>query len=195
MPSNEASRIVAAASAATGKINPAEIVLFPFDHQSLPFNRGLALTLVAGAKHKRQDPLLTNAPGAFISAMKRLGAQNLAEEQPSRVVEILRDYLQARYPDARLSHTSTELLLAILGGLFVLRIYESALIRQTESELIAQGALVDIQLKGAGRTTFSRGGDGRGTDNADHQLGAGRAGRPGRRPRVAGGRAPRRTAA
>jgi signal transduction histidine kinase len=29
-----------------------------------------------------------------------------------------------------------------LGGLFVLRIYESALIRQTESELIAQGALV-----------------------------------------------------
>lgn len=29
-----------------------------------------------------------------------------------------------------------------LGGLFVLRIYESALIRQTESELIAQGALI-----------------------------------------------------
>jgi signal transduction histidine kinase len=29
-----------------------------------------------------------------------------------------------------------------LGGLFVLRIYESALIRQTESELIAQGVLV-----------------------------------------------------
>ncbi|MBA3889283.1 MAG: hypothetical protein H0X64_02025 [Gemmatimonadaceae bacterium] len=31
------------------------------------------------------------------------------------VVEVLRDYLQARYPDARLSHTSTELLLAMRG--------------------------------------------------------------------------------
>ena len=29
-----------------------------------------------------------------------------------------------------------------LGGIWVLRIYESALIRQTESELIAQGAFV-----------------------------------------------------
>jgi STE24 endopeptidase len=28
---------------------------------------------------------LTGQPGAFISAMKRLGAQNLAEERPSRV--------------------------------------------------------------------------------------------------------------
>lgn len=31
------------------------------------------------------------------------------------VVEVLRDYLQARFPDARLSHTSTELLLATRG--------------------------------------------------------------------------------
>src|ERR1700758_2216954 len=29
-----------------------------------------------------------------------------------------------------------------LGGIFVLRIYESALVRQTESELIAQGAVI-----------------------------------------------------
>jgi hypothetical protein len=46
----------------TESINPAEIVLFPFDNYSLPFNKGLALTMVAGSKHKRQDPRLTNAP-------------------------------------------------------------------------------------------------------------------------------------
>lgn len=39
------------ASLATG-----EIVLFPFDDCSLPFNKGLNLTLVAGRKHPRQDP-------------------------------------------------------------------------------------------------------------------------------------------
>jgi STE24 endopeptidase len=32
---------------------------------------------------------LTKNPSAFISAMKRLGAQNLAEDRPSRLVEIL----------------------------------------------------------------------------------------------------------
>lgn len=32
---------------------------------------------------------LTNAPAAFISAMKRLGAQNLAEEAPSALVRVL----------------------------------------------------------------------------------------------------------
>jgi len=32
---------------------------------------------------------LTRNPGAFISAMRRLGAQNLAEEEPSRVVQWL----------------------------------------------------------------------------------------------------------
>ncbi|MGE3179233.1 MAG: M48 family metalloprotease [Vicinamibacterales bacterium] len=32
---------------------------------------------------------LTKNPGAFISAMKRLGAQNLAEERPSRIVQWL----------------------------------------------------------------------------------------------------------
>lgn len=32
---------------------------------------------------------VTKNPGAFISAMKRLGAQNLAEEAPSRLVEVL----------------------------------------------------------------------------------------------------------
>ncbi|MDQ3070376.1 MAG: M48 family metalloprotease, partial [Acidobacteriota bacterium] len=32
---------------------------------------------------------MTGAPGAFISAMKRLGAQNLAEEEPSTLARIL----------------------------------------------------------------------------------------------------------
>jgi STE24 endopeptidase len=32
---------------------------------------------------------LTNNPGAFVSAMRRLAAQNLAEEQPSKIVEWL----------------------------------------------------------------------------------------------------------
>jgi STE24 endopeptidase len=32
---------------------------------------------------------ITRNPSAFISAMRRLGAQNLAEERPSRVVEWL----------------------------------------------------------------------------------------------------------
>ena len=32
---------------------------------------------------------LTRNPGAFISAMRRLGAQNLAEENPSKIVQWL----------------------------------------------------------------------------------------------------------
>jgi STE24 endopeptidase len=32
---------------------------------------------------------LTKNPGAFISAMRRLGAQNLAEDDPSRLVQWL----------------------------------------------------------------------------------------------------------
>jgi STE24 endopeptidase len=32
---------------------------------------------------------LTRNPAAFISAMKRLGAQNLAEENPSRIIQWL----------------------------------------------------------------------------------------------------------
>ncbi|MCW5547831.1 MAG: hypothetical protein KIT44_02610 [Opitutaceae bacterium] len=39
-----------------------EIVLFPFDDHSLPFNRGLVLNLVQGRKHQRQDPQHPNKP-------------------------------------------------------------------------------------------------------------------------------------
>jgi hypothetical protein len=55
-----------------------------------------------------------------------------------------------------------------LGGLFVLRIYESALIRQTESELLAQGVLIAASY----RAQFER-------------LAAGRAGQAGCRPTTA----------
>jgi STE24 endopeptidase len=52
-----------------------------------PFARALS------RRHERRADAfalqLTNAPGAFISAMKRLGAQNLAEERPSTVTRLL----------------------------------------------------------------------------------------------------------
>lgn len=59
---------------------------------------GLSLVLTPFARalsrshERRADAFalkLTNAPGAFISAMKRLGAQNLAEERPSTLTRLL----------------------------------------------------------------------------------------------------------
>ena len=44
-----------------------------------------------------------------------------------------------------------------LGGLWMLRVYESALIRQTESELIAQGAIVAAVYKSAWLSAGGRG--------------------------------------
>jgi STE24 endopeptidase len=56
----------------------------------------LALTPVALALSRRHERRadrfalqLTANPAAFISAMRRLGAQNLAEERPSRIVRWL----------------------------------------------------------------------------------------------------------
>ena len=56
----------------------------------------LALSPIARALSRRQEHRadafalkMTNAPGAFISAMKRLGAQNLAEEEPSALTRVL----------------------------------------------------------------------------------------------------------
>ncbi len=43
-----------------------------------------------------------------------------------------------------------------LGGIFVLRIYESALVRQTESELIAQGAFVSATYRSLAARPSSR---------------------------------------
>jgi hypothetical protein len=49
-------------TAAAASAAPQEIVLFPFDDFSLPLNRGLNLSLVAGNKHRRQDSILTDRP-------------------------------------------------------------------------------------------------------------------------------------
>jgi STE24 endopeptidase len=56
----------------------------------------LALVPLANALSRRAERradrfalALTNRPEAFISAMRRLGAQNLAEEHPSRLVRAL----------------------------------------------------------------------------------------------------------
>lgn len=38
------------------------IVLFPFDDGSLPFNKGLVLSLASGRKHSRQDPIHPDKP-------------------------------------------------------------------------------------------------------------------------------------
>jgi len=56
------------APAETTLAAPQEIVLFPFDDHSLPFNRGLNLNLVAGSKHKRQDAILSDRPVLPIGA-------------------------------------------------------------------------------------------------------------------------------
>ena len=42
--------------------SPREIVIFPFDDHTLQLNKGLVLSLVAGRKHTRQDPLHPNKP-------------------------------------------------------------------------------------------------------------------------------------
>lgn len=53
----------------------------------------MPLALAVSRSHERRADRfaldLTSKPGAFVSAMKRLGAQNLAEERPSRLVEWL----------------------------------------------------------------------------------------------------------
>lgn len=53
----------------------------------LPF--GLALSRRHERRADRFALDLTKNPGAFVTAMRRLGAQNLAEEQPSRIVQWL----------------------------------------------------------------------------------------------------------
>lgn len=74
--------------------------------------------------YRRRRPPVTVAPEdayaraqAEFERVDQLGLVEVGERgrYVALVVEILRDYLQARYPDARLSHTSTELLLAMRG--------------------------------------------------------------------------------
>lgn len=53
----------------------------------VPFAHAMSRTFERSADRFALD--LTQNPSAFISAMRRLGAQNLAEEQPSRLVQLL----------------------------------------------------------------------------------------------------------
>ena len=87
---------------AAGLFAAASLVRTPADLASLPLIAlvaaavSIALTPLghAWSRHneRRADRFalaLTNRPAAFISAMRRLGAQNLAEERPSRLVRWL----------------------------------------------------------------------------------------------------------
>ncbi len=53
----------------------------------VPFAHAMSRAFERSADRFALD--LTHNPSAFISAMKRLGAQNLAEEHPSRLVQLL----------------------------------------------------------------------------------------------------------
>lgn len=53
----------------------------------VPFAHAMSRAFERSADHFALD--LTRNPAAFISAMRRLGAQNLAEERPSRIVQWL----------------------------------------------------------------------------------------------------------
>jgi STE24 endopeptidase len=53
----------------------------------VPVSHAMSRTFERSADRFALD--LTRNPSAFISAMRRLGAQNLAEERPSRVVQWL----------------------------------------------------------------------------------------------------------
>lgn len=72
---------------------------------------------------RRRRPVVVAPEDAYARAqgeferVDQLGLVEVGERgrYVALVVEVLRDYLEARYPDARLSHTSTELLLAMRG--------------------------------------------------------------------------------
>lgn len=73
-------------------------------------------------RRRRRPPIVTpeDAYARAASEFDRVDQLGLVEvgergRYVALVVEVLRDYLQARHPDARLSHTSTELLMAVRG--------------------------------------------------------------------------------
>jgi Zn-dependent protease with chaperone function len=90
-----ASRALRIAGASVGLAGDADVAGLPL---LLLAGGAVSVVLVPAAQamsrayERRADRYaldLTRKPGAFISAMKRLGAQNLAEEQPSRIVRWL----------------------------------------------------------------------------------------------------------
>jgi STE24 endopeptidase len=90
-----ADRMLTAFSGSFGLMGKADIAALPL---VLLMGGAVSLALMpmanafSRAHERRADRYalrLTNNVSAFVTAMKRLGAQNLAEEQPSRLVEIL----------------------------------------------------------------------------------------------------------
>lgn len=81
----------------------------------------LLLLLLWWWMRRRRRPAVVAPEDAYARAreeferVERLGLIEAGERgrYVALVVEVLRDYLQARHPEARLSHTSTELLLAL----------------------------------------------------------------------------------
>jgi STE24 endopeptidase len=90
-----ASRLLSGLSGAVGLRGVADIAGLPLlllaagavSLAMLPVAHAMSRTFERRADRFALD--LTRNPGAFISAMKRLGAQNLAEENPSKVVQWL----------------------------------------------------------------------------------------------------------
>jgi STE24 endopeptidase len=90
-----AARVLEATSRPLGLDGPADVAGLPL----LLLAAGAVTLVMLPAAHalsrayeRRADRFaleLTGNPGAFISAMRRLGAQNLAEEQPSRIIQWL----------------------------------------------------------------------------------------------------------
>lgn len=91
-----------AANAVIVRLGPSLGITSPADVAGLPLllltagALSLVLSPVARALSRRHEHRadafalkMTGAPGAFISAMKRLGAQNLAEEEPSTLTRVL----------------------------------------------------------------------------------------------------------
>jgi STE24 endopeptidase len=76
----------------TSKWDPAALPILALSGGAVSLGLMPFANAVSRAHERRADRYaleMTNNPPAFMSAMKRLGAQNLAEERPSRLVEVL----------------------------------------------------------------------------------------------------------
>ena len=76
----------------TAKWDPAALPILALAGGAVSLGLMPLANAVSRAHERRADRYaleMTDNPPAFMSAMKRLGAQNLAEERPSRIVEVL----------------------------------------------------------------------------------------------------------
>jgi STE24 endopeptidase len=76
----------------SGQADPAGIPVLLLTAGAVTLAVRPAINAMSRAHERRADSYalqMTNNPPAFISAMRRLGHQNLAEENPSRLVQAL----------------------------------------------------------------------------------------------------------